>query len=59
MTKEIHYLDADGNPLSVTAAADCTVFIGGVDPEQEHSVTVIDTNNESEKVDYIGAGVKK
>ena len=47
-TKTIHYLDADGNPLSVEAAANCTVFIGNISEGFNMDLT----NSEGETTEY-------
>ena len=65
-TLEFHGLDDDGNPISTTftVADDCTLFInsmGGrnitiadIEPETEWELKTINTNNESETIDFVG-----
>jgi hypothetical protein len=52
--RTLHFLDAENNPVSVEIAQDCIVFMSGVEPEQEHIISVETTENVSLRTDFIG-----
>lgn len=51
--------DDDGNEVGVTISQNCVIRILGVEPDQESIIEMTDLNNQSERTEFVGAGVKK
>lgn len=55
--KKATAVDPNGNIVHFLYVRDLT--ISEIHPEDEHNVTTVDINNDTDRVEYIGAGVKK
>ena len=55
----IHALDEQGNSIGLTIAQDCIIFIHGVEPEQEHTISIETTVGVTERTEFIGERPKR
>lgn len=54
MNKKIEFLALDSSPEVVEATQGCHVIIHDVEPDTEWSITVVGTNGEQVRIDFIG-----